>query len=379
MAPRKDSNSLGTKGSTSTNNNEIASQNIDTHGITTVIPGTKNTLTPDNTNKRTQDTAINNGKIYFSYEMKNGLDDNHVEGEEEAGAFNEDYSDVILKTHIFHSKDDWIDHKTKRAKIMARNKKTELNEATANSDEANARLIVDSISTNTSRNVDRIEAFYKTTAHSTKAVLLIRFLNQHNNDMWVWKPTWMLDIISKYANKVKQPEDPVVLEAFSNMTYGKQSDPGSADKEKARSISYKPPNSSQVYEIESHTAYTYITIPHEEFHSIQEETDWIVSKATAFLETLRIIMTTPTFRMSSSMIKEEFSKKIFDNNKRSNLPKFLSSAVIRVTPVNSLTDHLIQGTANEITGRLYNNRLQNRKYTSTTNMATDDTNDNTFN
>ena len=86
------------------------------------------------------------------------------------------------------------------------------NNCSANSDKANACLIVDSISTNTTRNVDRMEAFYKTTSHSTKAVLIIRFLNQHNNDAWIWKPNWMIDVISSYAIKVKTPKDSVLHE-----------------------------------------------------------------------------------------------------------------------------------------------------------------------
>ena len=272
-----------------------------------------------------------------------------------------EYKDVIHKEHIFHTKDDWVAHQSKRAKIMADKPKPTIEESVG-SDEANARLIVDSISTNTTRNVDRIEAFYKTTSHSTKTVLIIRFLNQHNTDAWVWKPNWMIDIITNYVNKVKTPEDSVLCEAFANLTYGKQSDDQSSDKEKVKTVLYKPPNSSQSYNIEYYTAYTYITIPFEEFNSDEQETFWVTSKATLFLENIQQIMKTETFRLSFTMIKGDFANKLYDDRKRSTLPKFLSSTVIRVSPVVFLTDHVIQATSNEITGHLYNSRLSVKKY-----------------
>ena len=62
------------------------------------------------------------------------------------------------------------------------------------------------------------------------------------------------------------------------------------------------------------------------------------------------------------MIKKDFADKLFDDRKQSTLQKFLSSAVIRVSPVIFLTDHVIQATANKITGHLYNNRLSTKKY-----------------
>ena len=181
----------------------------------------------------------------------------------------------------------------------------------------------------------------------------------------------MIDIISNYAIKVKTPEDSVLREAFANLTYGKQSDSQSSDKEKVKSISYRPPNSSQNYNIDYFTAYTYITIPHEELKKMEEEDFWITSKATVLLETIRQIMKTETFHMTAKMIKEDFTNKLYDDRKRSTLPKFLSSSVIRVTPVNFITDHLVQSTANDITGHLFNNRLSSKKYEKSSTAATD--------
>ena len=318
----------------------------------------KNIITPEKSiNKRPAENPMS----YYSYELKDGHNDNHVEGEEEADSFIKEYGDLIVKTLVFLSKEEWLDHQAKRAKILA-NKPKSSNETTNNSDEANARLIVDSISANTTLNVDRIEAFYKTTSHSTKVVLLLRFLNQQNNDVWIWKPMWMVDIIKNYVKKIKPPEDPVLEEAFLKLEVSQQADPKSKDKEKIHTLSYKPPNSSESYEIQIHTAYTFITIPNEEFNSVEEETTWIVEKATAFLENIRSIMATSTFRLSFAMIKQDFSTKLFDKNKRSNLPKFLSSAVIRVSPVVNLTDHVIQSTAHVITSVFYSNRLPTKKY-----------------
>ena len=151
--------------------------------------------------------------------MKNGLNDSHLQGKEEADAFHKEYKDVIHKEHIFHTKDEWVAHQSKRAKIMADKPKPTV-EGSVGTDEANVRLIVDSISTNTTRNVDCIKAFYKTTNHSTKTVHIILFLNQHNNDAWVWKPNYTIDIITNYVNKVKTPKDSFLGEAFTNLTYG---------------------------------------------------------------------------------------------------------------------------------------------------------------
>ena len=327
----------------------------------------------ENVNANVVSPEKNSGKrvaefndVYYSYEMKNGLDDSHLQGKDEADAFLKEYKDVIHKEHIFHTKDEWVAHQSKRAKIMADKPKPTI-DGNVGTDEAKARLIVDSISTNTTRNVDRIEAFYKTTSHSTKAVLIIRFLNQHNNDAWVWKPSYMLDIITNYVNRVKSTEDPVLAEAFSNLTYGKQSDDESSDKEKVKTVVYKPPNSSQSYNIEYYTGYTYVTIPHEELNSDEDEANWVTSKATLFLENIQQIMSLDIFRISLTMIKKDFADKLYDDRKRSTLPKFLSSAVIRVSPIVFLTDHVIQATANEITGHHYNNRLSTKKYNSPVN------------
>ena len=72
------------------------------------------------------------------------------------------------------------------------------------------------------------------------------------------------------------------------------------------------------------------------------------------------------------MIKGDFASKLYDNSKQSTLPKFLSSAVIRVSTVIFLTNHLVQSTANNITGRVYNNQLSNKNYNTPTNTATAD-------
>ena len=58
---------------------------------------TTTTVTPEkSTNKREIDLGI----MYYSYEMKNGLNDSHLEGEDEAEAFLKEYSDVSPK-HTF--------------------------------------------------------------------------------------------------------------------------------------------------------------------------------------------------------------------------------------------------------------------------------------
>ena len=128
-----------------------------------------NIVTPDKISAKRVAEVDN---VYYSYEMNNGLNDSHLQGKEEADEFLNEYNDVISKTHIFHTKEEWIAHQSKRVKIMA-NKPKPTVEGSVGSDEANVHLIVDSISTNTTCNIDRIEAFYKTTNHSTKTVLII--------------------------------------------------------------------------------------------------------------------------------------------------------------------------------------------------------------
>ena len=75
--------------------------------------------------------------VYFSYEMKDGLNDSHLQGKEEADAFLKEYKDVIHKEHVFHTKDEWVAHQSKRAKIMADKPKQTIEERVG-SDEANA-------------------------------------------------------------------------------------------------------------------------------------------------------------------------------------------------------------------------------------------------
>ena len=66
-----------------------ASNDIKTVPTTTVTP-------EKSTNKREIDLGI----MYYSYEMKNGLNDSHLEGEDKAEAFLKEYSDVSPK-HTF--------------------------------------------------------------------------------------------------------------------------------------------------------------------------------------------------------------------------------------------------------------------------------------
>ena len=102
-------------------------------------------------------------------------------------------------------------------------------------------------------------------------------------------PNWTIDISTNYVNKVRIPKDSVLHKAFTNLTYRMQSDDQSSNKVNLLFLL-----SLNKY----YTAHTCVTIPSEEFNSVEDETFLVTLKGTVLLETIQQTMTTETFKLS---------------------------------------------------------------------------------
>jgi predicted nucleic acid-binding protein len=148
-----------------------------------------------------------------------------------------------------------------------------------------------------------------------------------------------------------------------NMDYGCLSDPKSKDKYKGKVTEYTPNGKKSPVHYDVHCAYTYFTIPHETINTTVEETAWLTSMSEKILTEVRTIMCTEAFKtVLEKTGNAQFVKKLYDPAKKTNLPKFLDTAIITVEECNHYTDHVIQACANDIVTIMYDTRLSNRKY-----------------
>ena len=299
---------------------------------------------------------------YFSFELTGDLEDHNVEGAKDANEFLNDCFDMIVRTHPFKAKKDWLAHRLVRSRqILENGKKPALAHPLPpnNADEAEARLVIDSLAD--VRECDRFQAFTKTTAHATQFVLVFNLLNRNNQTFWCWRPAWMVAPLLKYVTEVKAPEDPFLDEAFRNMQIAHSPNPDNRDI--AFTIPYTPPGQTKEILLPQYASYTFISIPHERLANITEEATFIRDTSVAFLEHLRLLLGKPSFRIVMHNDKEFFAKKIYDDKYgNNNLPGFLNNAITRVAPFVHGTDHVTTKVAGEIASTLYKHRVKGLKY-----------------
>ena len=178
--------------------------------------------------------------------------------------------------------------------------------------------------------------------------------------------SFILGVPTTYA-QVVNIKDTHLREARLNMLIGKASDPDNVDKTVPHFVLYKPPNDpKKVVRIENHRCYTMISIPFETLANTKDEETWIKATIERVLRGIRTIMSSDAFRGILEKVGESrqasYVAKLYSAHSKSNLPKFLNGALIRVLPVRFFTDHLIQNDSNEIMTQLWQSRLAKPKY-----------------
>ena len=88
--------------------------------------------------------------------------------------------------------------------------------------------------------------------------------------------------------------------------------------------------------------WTYIDIPVHDFSSLQEEEEWIKVKADKILHAVHTAMSSETFQMylqaRDNRRQRKLASTIYDSSKKTNLPKFLKNATMKVSKIKNLTD-----------------------------------------
>jgi hypothetical protein len=97
--------------------------------------------------------------------------------------------------------------------------------------------------------------------------------------------------------------------------------------------------------------------------SIQAETTWIQAKCAAILEHIRTLLGKHSFRLVMQQMRSDFTDKIYNPTRgTNNLPGFLEHAILRISPFQHGTDHVIKEVSDEIAQTLFKTRLRSCKY-----------------
>jgi len=347
---------LGTSPPLGTNNlKKAASKPAASKPATKKKPGRKKKITPPKSP----------GEAYYSYELTGDKPDVNFTTMKQALEFKQDFGGHIKKEHKFSSLARYNNHVSRRA--MANSVATPQknvragysNENDQNDNaaaEAIAALLVDS------RPVDCMEGYFKTTPSSKIMCVVIRMKTQWKSEFWGWKPNSMAYVLNKYST-ITPCNNASVQEAFQNLTYGKARDTDASNANTSLVVHYTPPGKKDVILIDVYVAYTFVTIPYEKIASAQEEISWMKDITGTILTEMRRIMSSPIFKsVLERTTHESFFHKLYAPDRKSNLPKFLNSCVTRPDLCIHYTDHVVQDVANSISDRMFESRLEQRKY-----------------
>lgn len=300
---------------------------------------------------------------YFFFAMKGDMEDAFIEGAANAAQHEEDYEDMIMDKKGWVRKNSYIQFKQQHSNPVL-NPPSPASK-TSKDAAANADKIVGMF--NKTNSCDRIELYCRTSSSSSVVVMIFRLLNMYDTDAWVWKPEFMVPVLKTYA-EVMDIKDKAVFEFLTNMTFGKASDPDQTDKNKPLVTEYKPPNDPhKTINIDIYRAYSYITIPLDKIKTRTAEEDWILSAGTRVGRGLIDAMNSDTFKATLEKIgmtrRQNYVSKLYLPSQKTNLPKFLSSAVIKTRMERKkLNHHVIQSVSNDMYSILWSNRLNHAKY-----------------
>lgn len=316
---------------------------------------------------------------YYSFLLTGDLPEHHCVGDSEAQGFLSEAGELVLKTFTYKTKTGWERAQVARAKHLRTHGKSVPSAPVppSNADEAEARMVVEALED--VRECDRLQAYWKTNPHATQVAVVLTLLNRSNGTHWVWRPQLMVHVLKKFVLGTTTTLDPVLIEAFANLTAVHRPDP--KDKTLPMQESFTPQGQTKPIMLSQYTSLTYISIPLDVATSIQAETTWIQAKCAAILEHIRTLLGKHSFRLVMQQMRSEFTDKIYNPNRgTNNLPGFLEHAILRISPFQHGTDHVIKEVSDEIAQTLFKTRLRCCKYLPRphTPVMTDDGHDEAF-
>jgi hypothetical protein len=291
---------------------------------------------------------------FFAFQMQDGTM-NAIDGVRAANSFEKDYADIIKE------KKDWTTKKP-RDKCITNHKQIPLPTAGPNTElESRATLIMDGVTKDNIDSSNRIEAYWKTTSNSTKAVVAWRLRTPYTDDFWCWKAEWMLDILIRIADD-KECTDPLIKDYLKSLTCGFASDPNNYDKTVKKVVEYED-RQHKKRSYEALVPYGFIDIPVDTLDSPISEDEWLSATTQKIMDYLLTLFRGDLFQTCVKKMpsREKFAAIIFDETKKSNWIKHMASAIVRAKRLECLTHIVIQQEANRITDILYSNRLPNPK------------------
>jgi hypothetical protein len=211
---------------------------------------------------------------------------------------------------------------------------------------------------------NEIVATWKTTLHSTLAVVFLDFNNSSGNSVWSWKPPIVVGSTLNGWTQEFKVDDPEFDSFLDSLTHAFLRDPASDDPNMKLVQTYKPQPGKFIY-IDQHVLYGYLRIPVDDIKTKEEETAWINDQVNSLVSQLRDLLSDARFEetMRQCPFNKEYILKMFNRTKGLNLPDFLSTCRINVQQVSHLTDHVVKTEADIIMSHLYNNRQIEMKYT----------------
>ena len=314
---------------------------------------------------------------YFYFKMAAGMEDAFVEGIQAANLHREEYGGLVEDERGFPYKKEFTAFKKQLQNPPTNGAAASVTSNSPSNASAIARAVLARMRNDTA--CDRFHGYFKTTSNSTLAVLVIRAINQYDTDTWTFRPQFLAEIFRNLA-EVDPVTDILVHEAMTNFSYGKASNPDNADKNVVLTTEFTPKDDDKkTIVLDIYRSYTYFTIPVDNLHSAQEETKWLETATLRILRGIQTRMSSPAFKETLECLavnrQKDYIKKLYNPANKTNLPKFLASAVLRADPARALTDHVIQSVSNEMMTRLYEKRLQQPKYMENQSISNSDDDD----
>jgi len=212
---------------------------------------------------------------------------------------------------------------------------------------------------------NKFHGHFKTTADSRLLAVIVCAINEWNSHTWVVKPEFLSEVFNNVAKVI--PVAPLLKEGLQNMVHMSASDPNDPDKTRPLITEYTPRDDpKKTIVIPNYRLVTYLSIPATASGTRAEEMQWSTKTTESFLRALRDFMASNSFTQVLLQIgkarRGDYTQKLFNTRTKTNLPKFLNSAVVKATSCDKITDHLIMSECKSIFKHLYKHKVSTPKY-----------------
>ena len=300
-----------------------------------------------------------------------------VAGAGEATIFEENWSDFILKKHVFLTEEDAKNFsRTLTPSPPSTPLKSVIDvDAPAISSDVSARLAEACAMLQGRKPSNRMNIHYRTNCASHSCVVVIECLNFSGKPQWNVKPDILCDPLQLFPKQFPDDPDSAIIisdaavgECFYNITNLVIRDVSSGP-DSPLQVKWVSPDKSRELTYDQYVLATHFTIPVAQLGSTEEEQRFIVSKLSLFGGALKKVMASPVFARlhEANCPKESIWKSMNGNGPKTGGVSFLDyvkDASVTVSKCDNLNSFVTRVEADKLMGILWNGRKEgcNSKY-----------------